>query len=302
VSATARTDIIQRSIEAPDHELITLAADTFLMGANYGPHPQDSEGPARQVTLDAFSIALLAVTNVQFAHFVRKTGYKSLAEETSTSFVFETLLPASSKNTSPALQAPWWHEISGACWHLPEGPQGATIDQRLDHSVVHIALRDALAYCTWAGVNLPTEAQWEYAARGGLNAQPFPWGAVLEQDGKHHSNVWQGSFPDINTADDGFVGTAPAKCYAPNGRGLYAMTGNVWEWTTDGFTALHSPRPQTNPRGPLNGDRVVAKGGSYLCHATYCQRYRTSSRQALDPLTTAGNLGFRIASATGTAP
>lgn len=299
-ASARRADNVECSNAPPDHGFIALDAGVFLMGANDGPHPQDGEGPTREVTLDAFRIAPLTVTNAQFDRFVRETGYRSVAEETGTSFVFEMLLPKGSPMTNPTLQAPWWHEVSGACWHLPEGPQGVPIGERLDHPVVHIARPDALAYCAWASVTLPSEAQWEYAARGGLNAQPFPWGTALEQDGEHRSNVWQGAFPDINTAYDGFIETAPAKCYAPNGYGLYAMTGNVWEWTADRFTALHSPRAQTNPRGPLNGDRAVAKGGSYLCHSSYCQRYRTSSRQALDPLTTAGNLGFRVASTKGT--
>jgi formylglycine-generating enzyme required for sulfatase activity len=279
--------------------LVALGAGTFTMGADDGPHPQDGEGPSRQVTLDTFSIAPLTVTNAQFRQFVHETGYKTVAEHAGKSFVFDMLLPDEARERAPALQAPWWCEIAGACWHLPEGSHGKSITTRADHPVVHIALPDAQAYCDWAGLCLPTEAQWEYAARGGLDAQPFPWGDALEPDGNHRSNVWQGTFPHTNSAQDGFVGTAPAQSYTPNGFGLYAMTGNVWEWSRDRFTALHSPRPQTNPRGPLNGNRAVAKGGSYLCHASYCHRYRTSSRQALDPFTTAGNLGFRVASTTG---
>ena len=277
-----------------------LNAGTFTMGADDGPLPGDGEGPARKITLDAFAIAPLTVTNGQFQAFIQETRYKTVAEQTGTSFVFDMLLPACVTDKSPALQAPWWCEISGACWHQPEGPEGAGIDQRLDHPVVHIALLDALAYCGWAHVCLPTEAQWEFAARGGRDAQPFPWGDTLEPNGTPRSNVWQGTFPHSNTARDGFVGTAPARSYAPNAYGLFAVTGNVWEWTMDRFTALHSPRPQTNPRGPLNGEHAVAKGGSYLCHASYCQRYRTSSRQALAPFTTAGNLGFRVAKKSNT--
>lgn len=280
--------------DPPDHELIALDAGTFTMGSDDSPHPHDGEGPSRQITLDSFAIAPLTVTNAQFRQFVHETGYLTIAEKTGYSFVFEMLLSKGVAEKTPTRQAPWWCKVEGANWHQPEGPSGHTISKRLDHPAVHIALPDALAYCHWSETRLPTEAQWEFAARGGLEAQPFPWGSALEQNGKHHSNVWQGRFPDENTAQDGFIGTAPARCYAPNGYGLFAMTGNVWEWTADRFTTLHSPRPQINPQGPLNGKRVVAKGGSYLCHASYCQRYRTSSRQALDPLTTAGNLGFRV--------
>lgn len=266
-----------------------------MMGADDGPHPEDGEGPVRQVSLDPFRIAPLTVTNAQFAAFVEETGYCTVAERAGTSFVMEMLLPEYSHEVPRAMSAPWWCEVSGASWHHPEGPAGADICARPDHPAVHISLHDALAYCRWSSTILPTEAQWEFAARGGLERQPFPWGDTLEADGAHHSNVWQGEFPGQNTCEDGYVGTAPAKSYSPNGFGLYAMTGNVWEWTSDRFTTLHSPRPQNNPRGPLNGTRHVAKGGSYLCHASYCHRYRTSSRQALDPLTTAGNLGFRVA-------
>ena len=274
--------------------MVTLPGGTFLMGAEDGPHPQDGEGPVRQVTVDAFAIAPLTVTNAQYQDFVDATGYRTVAEQAGTSFVFDMLLPKNAKEPKRATTAPWWCEVPGACWHHPEGPAGDDLSHRHDHPVVHICLADAMAYCHWSGTTLPTEAQWEYAARGGREGKAFPWGDTLAPGGRHQSNVWQGQFPHSNTAEDGFIGTAPAQSFAPNDFGLYTMTGNVWEWTADRFTALHSPRPQTNPRGPLNGDRAVAKGGSYLCHASYCHRYRTSSRQALDPFTTAGNLGFRV--------
>ena len=191
-------------------------------------------------------------------------------------------------------QAPWWRQVTGACWHAPNGPRGSKPDCQ-DHPVTHIALDDALAYCRWSGTRLPSEAEWEFAARGGLKSQPYPWGQDLLPNGEHRSNIWQGSFPDHNTCDDGYDGTAPVTAYAANPYGFYNLTGNVWEWTADRFTTLHSPRPTRNPTGPLNGTARVAKGGSYLCHASYCYRYRTSSRQALSPTTTTGNLGFRVA-------
>ena len=165
----------------------------------------------------------------------------------------------------------------------------------MDHPVTHISFEDALAYCAWSGCRLPTEAEWEFAARGGLDAQPYPWGAELKPFGQHRANIWQGDFPDHNTCEDGHLGTAPVTTYQPNEFGFYNMTGNVWEWTMDRFTNLHSPRTVRNPVGPLNGKARVGKGGSYLCHASYCYRYRTSSRQALLPDTVAGNIGFRVA-------
>jgi hypothetical protein len=168
-----------------------------------------------------------------------------------------------------------------------------------DLIVTHIARQDALAFCQWSGARLPTEAEWEYASRGGLAHQPFPWGIELEPDGVHRCNVWQGNFPTYNSLADGYDSTAPVTAYKPNGLGFYNMTGNVWEWMADRFTTLHPPRHTCNPKGPLNGSAFVAKGGSYLCHASYCARYRTSSRQSLSADTTTGNLGFRVALTEG---
>lgn len=265
------------------------------MGAADGPHPEDGEGPVRSVTLDPFLIAPLTVTTAAFARFAEATGYLTQAETEGASFVFHLLVPQGTTASAVAPGAAWWHRIEGASWRWPEGPNGAPAEAKPDHPAVHITRHDALAYCQWSGARLPSEAEWEYAARGGLDGRPFPWGDTLEPDGDHRSNVWQGDFPHKNTAADGYIGTAPARCFAANQYGLYAMTGNIWEWTSDRLTNLHSPRSALNPKGPLNGSRYVAKGGSYLCHASYCMRYRTSSRQPLDPGTTAGNVGFRVA-------
>ena len=274
----------------PFLDLVTLPGGWFVMGANDGPHPEDGEGPPREVFVDPFSIAPTTVTNEAFAAFVAETGYRTVAEEAGHSFVFQDLVCRRHPNPPSAAHAPWWRLVQGACWHAPEG-DGSTTGGRPDHPVVHIALRDAIAYCNWSGSRLPTEAEWEFAARGGLEQKPFPWGDAPEPGGKTMSNIWQGSFPDSGTCS----GTAPAQSFPPNGFGLYNMTGNVWEWTGDRFSRLNSPRPVRNPSGPLNGRGFVAKGGSYLCHPSYCARYRTSSRQALAPDTTAGNVGFRIA-------
>lgn len=261
------------------------------MGANDGPHPEDGEGPARQVFVDPFSISATAVTNAEFAEFVRRSEYKTLAEQEGWSFVFHLLAPDGSDRT--VSHAPWWRRVDGACWSAPCGPE-SSIDQIADHPVVHIALADAMAYARWVGVKLPTEAQWEFAARGGLHGQAFPRGNRFEPSGKPEANIWRGRFPDQPDGSNVSVGTAPSRAFRPNGFGIYNTVGNVWEWTADRFTRLHGPRPLRNPRGPLNGNQQVAKGGSYLCHPSYCLRYRTSSRQALNPETTAGNVGFRI--------
>lgn len=280
--------------------LVSRPADTaciggewFEMGSADAPHPEDGESPVRSVWVDQFRVATTAVSNREFRRFVDATNYRTEAERAGSSFVFHLFLE--NAHAAPASGvAPWWRDISGACWHSPEG-SGSTVEDRWDHPVVHISRDDALQYCRWSGARLPTEAEWEYAARGGLASQPYPWGGELLPDGKHQSNIWQGDFPNTDTGDDGFQGTAPVREYTANAYGLFNMTGNVWEWVADRFTHMHSPRAVKNPTGPLNGNRFVAKGGSYLCHQSYCLRYRTSSRQALLTSVSAGNLGFRIA-------
>lgn len=278
---------------AGDHpgRTIGLPGGWFRMGADDGPHPEDGEGPARDVFVDPFALSATAVTIAEFRRFAEATGYLTGAEREGASFVFHSFTDPNLQFTAPA-QAPWWRLVHGACWRAPYGP-GRAADCALP--VTHITRMDALAYCQWSGARLPTEAEWEFAARGGLLGQPYPWGAELEPGGAHRCNVWQGSFPHENTCEDGYEGLAPAESFPPNDFGFFNMTGNIWEWTADRFTALHSPRPSRNPKGPLNGTVFVAKGGSHLCHASYCARYRTSSRQALGGDATAGNLGFRVA-------
>jgi len=286
---------ITKATAAQPHDFVALAGGSFAMGAADGPHPEDGEGPVRQVTLDPFAMAPLTVTNAAFEIFAQETGYDTQAERQGTSFVFDLLVPTGTRVKSVAHPATWWQEIEGANWRKPYGPKGLRADALPNHPVVHITLFDALSYCDWADTRLPSEAEWEYAARSGLPSKPFPWGDSLPQDGVRQCNIWEGQFPHENAGDDCHIGLAPAKCFEPNSFGFYAMTGNVWEWTADRFTNLHSPRPVRNPKGPLSGDLQVAKGGSYLCHASYCMRYRTSSRQGLGPRTATGHIGFRVA-------
>ena len=276
----------------PVIETVSIGGDWFAMGSTDSSHPEDGEGPVRRVWVDEFRLATTAVSNDDFQRFVDATGYITDAQRANSSFVFHLLVNKAQTYTASEV-ASWWLDICGASWCSPEGP-GSTIEGRGNHPVVHISRNDALRYCQWAGARLPTEAQWEYAARAGLESQPYPWGAELTPNAEHHCNIWQGDFPQINNAQDGFVGTAPVDEYAANAYGLFNMTGNVWEWTADRFTNMHSPRSIKNPIGPLNGDRYVAKGGSYLCHASYCLRYRTSSRQALVASVSTGNVGFRV--------
>ncbi|HEY6317627.1 MAG TPA: SUMF1/EgtB/PvdO family nonheme iron enzyme, partial [Acidimicrobiia bacterium] len=190
--------------------------------------------------------------------------------------------------------AEWWRQVRGATWQNPEGPT-STIDNRLDHPVVHISWNDAQAYCAWSGTRLPSEAEWEYAARAGSRG-PFPWGDELEPDGQHRMNVFQGRFPAANTGADGYLATAPVGAFWPNGFGLYNVTGNVWEWCEDWYSPdSYANSPRDNPRGPAEGSTRVERGGSYLCHASYCRRYRVSARVGNEPASSSGNLGFRVA-------
>jgi formylglycine-generating enzyme required for sulfatase activity len=274
-----------------------LPAADFLMGneGDYG-FAADGEGPVHRVSLAAFYIDETTVTNEAFNAFVNATGYKTDAERFGWSFVFEGLLsPAQRHDAAPARVqgSEWWCRVEGASWRHPEG-RGSTIKKRWAHPVVHVSWADAVAYATWAGKRLPTEAEWEYAARGGLAQQRFPWGSELEPQGRHRMNVWQGTFPTHNTEADGFYGPAPARSFRANGYGLYNMTGNVWEWCWDWFDAgYYRVSPAENPTGPAHGERRVMRGGSYLCHASYCNRYRTDARSSNTPDSSTGNLGFR---------
>jgi formylglycine-generating enzyme required for sulfatase activity len=272
--------------------MVAVPEGWFRMGADNSPHPEDGEAPERDVFLTGFALAATTVTIEAYAAFVDATGYRTEAERNGSSFVFYAQCDPSGAFAAP-VHAPWWRQVPGACWHSPNGPAQAAPDA--SHPVTHVTRLDALAYCHWSGTRLPTEAEWEYAARGKLQGQPFPWGDELEPQGTHQANIWQGEFPDKNTGADGYTGTAPAMSFPAHGFGHFNMVGNVWEWMSDRFTTQHSPRPVKNPAGPLNGSQFVAKGGSYLCHASYCTRYRTSSRQALSPDTSAGNIGFRVA-------
>jgi len=274
--------------------VVALEGGEFLMGDD-GPlaYPGDGEGPVRRVRLTPFAIAPCAVTNGKFERFVEETTHVTDAERFGWSFVFAGLLPDEFPATRGVARAPWWRQVEGACWRHPEGP-GSDTAVRADHPVVHVSWNDAVAYCDWAGARLPTEAEWEYAARGGLERMPFPWGDELEPDGEHRMNVWQGEFPSENTRADGFYGTCSAEAFAPNGFGLHNMTGNVWEWCADWYSAdPHTHDTDTDPRGPTRGESRSTRGGSYLCHASYCRRYRVSARNAMAPDSSTGNTGFR---------
>jgi formylglycine-generating enzyme len=275
-------------------DMVPLDGGEFLMG-NAGPsaYPGDGEGPVRRIRLGRFGIDRCAVSNAEFGRFAEATGHRTEAERLGWSFVFAGLLPHDFPPTHGVARAPWWRRVEGADWIRPEGPQ-SDLDGRLDHPVVHVSWNDAQAYCDWAGKRLPTEAEWEYAARGGLEAKTFPWGDELEPGGQHRMNVWQGEFPRDNTLDDGFYGTCPVEAFPANGHGLHNMTGNVWEWCADWFSPdFHTRDKRTNPRGPRRGTHRSMRGGSYLCHHSYCLRYRVAARNSMEPESTTGNTGFR---------
>ncbi|WP_458773683.1 formylglycine-generating enzyme family protein [Actinomadura fulvescens] len=243
-------------------------------------NPGDGEGPVRAVTVEPFLIEAHAVSNARFASFVKATGYVTEAERYGWSFVFAGFLTPEQVHASPSAErTPWWRGIEGAFWRAPEGP-GSTVAGRERHPVVHVSWTDAAAYADWAGRRLPTEAEWEYAARGGLEQARYPWGDELTPRGQWRCNIWQGEFPVVNTMEDGHLGTAPVDAYRPNAYGLYNTVGNVWEWSADWWA---------------EGESRVMRGGSYLCHDSYCNRYRVAARTANTPGSSSGNVGFRCA-------
>lgn len=280
---------------APVKGFATIPAGTFLMGTDAADgYPDDGEGPVHEVTLESFRLAIHTVTNKEFAKFIKATGYHTDAETFGWSFVFAGLLPDDFPPTRAVAQTPWWRQVYGAAWNHPEGPQ-SDVKGRANHPVTHVSWNDATAYCRWAGGRLPTEAEWEYAARGGLAQHRYPWGDEREPHGRHVMNVWQGEFPTVNTKDDGFYGTAPVDSFLPNGYGLYCMTGNVWEWCSDWFAAdYYQTSSKHNPKGPKTGENKVMRGGSFLCHESYCFRYRVDARSSNGIDASTSNLGFRV--------
>ena len=296
-TGTARASAVVRTGVGSTADMVELPGGTFLMGSeDADARPEDGEGPIREVRIDAFQVGRSCVTNRQFGEFVEATGYRTQAEDFGWSYVFKGLLPKTrQRKLAHVHNFPWWLAVEGTGWRKPEGP-GSNLKGRLHHPVVPISWNDANAYCRWAGKRLPTEAEWEYAARGGLAGKRFPWGDDLTPGGRHRCNIWQGAFPDTNALGDGHFGTAPAEWFRPNGYGLYNMAGNVWEWCSDFYGVdWHRTHSLDNPSGPEQGDTNILKGGSYLCHDSYCNRYRVAARNANTPDSTTGNVGFQCA-------
>ena len=256
----------------------------------------DGEVPVHDVTLPDFHMDATTVTNAAFATFVKATDYLTDAEDLGISAVFHLAFSGHPRHVvGSATGTPWWLVVEGASWRAPEGP-GSDVSRRSNHPVVHVSWNDAQAYCAWAGKRLPTEAEWEYAARGGLERRRFAWGNDLTPRGRWMCNIWQGRFPTNNTLDDGHLTTAPVKSFAPNAYGLWNTAGNVWEWCSDWFDSdYYAIAPAKSPRGPETGQARVMRGGSYLCHDSYCNRYRVAARSSNTPDSASANIGFRCA-------
>lgn len=276
--------------------LVGLRGGFFDQGARRSTFAADLDSPRIRTRVGPFAISPTSVTNREFALFVQETGYVTVAESEGWSFVFHLLLENLDLWPENPPGLPWWRKVDGASWRAPYGP-GSSIDGIEDHPAVHIAWYDTLAYCRWSGLRLLSEAEWEFAARGGLAHKKFPWGNALRPNGAYAMNTWQGAFPNQNTAEDGYVGTAPVRAFSPNGYGLYNMTGNVWEWVQDLFGPRTGAQPTTNdpPDGADSAAARAQRGGSYLCHVSYCDRYHVHSRTRNDPDSSTGNCGFRVA-------
>lgn len=282
--------------------LVAIQAGRALVGTDRPLLPGDGEGPARRVSVAAYRIDPFAVSNRRFAAFVEATGHRTDAERFGWSMVFDAYLPPTLAQADlPRVAAtPWWRRVEGADWAHPFGP-GSAIEGIEDHPVVHVSWNDAVAFAVWAGGRLPSEPEWEWAARGGASGvgdAPYPWGEEEPGDDPTDAtrcNIWQGRFPDHDMGADGWRGTAPVDAFPPNGLGLHSMVGNAWEWCADVFQirSLKREAKRRNALARQQGERVL-KGGSHLCHRSYCHRYRIAARTAATPDTSTGHTGFRI--------
>ncbi len=293
------------------NDMVWIGGGTFWMGSD-GDNPD--ERPAHAVILSGFWIDQREVTNQEFEQFIRATGYVTVAERKPNPKEIPggptaNLMPGSVVFSPPPGDVPlnnhlaWWKYEAGASWRHPEGPN-STLSGRARHPVVQVCWEDAFAYAKWAGKRLPTEAEWEYAARGGLDRQPYGWGKEQVPNGKWPANIWQGKFPNENTLADGFRGTAPVGSFPPNGFGLFDMAGNVWEWCQDWYRPdYYAKSPAQDPPGPDDSfdptepgaRKKVMRGGSFLCSDLYCAGYRPSARMKSSLDTGLAHTGFRCA-------
>jgi formylglycine-generating enzyme required for sulfatase activity len=318
------SDDIALDLADPTDDMVSIPGGTFVMGRDDGPRNTmdglrniEDERPAHPVAVGPFLIDRTEVTNAQFAAFVKATGYLTVAERKpdpvrypqlaeydriAGSAVFVPVEAPLDPRAWATPYPPWWRYVPGACWRRPEG-QGTNLKGKGNYPAVQIAWEDAAAYAKWAGKRLPTEAEWEFAARGGLDRKPYCWGdAAQGEGGKWYANAHQGTFPKEDSGADGFAGVAPVKQFPPNGYGLYDMSGNVWEWCSDWYDPnYYAVSPKDNPQGPEKGALVegeaqpqrVRRGGSFLCDDRYCRRYLPSARDKNPPDSAANHTGFR---------
>ena len=283
---------------APATALVELEACHFVMGTDRSDAvPGDGEGPSRPVVLSAYAIAPATVTNREFAAFVRATRYVTDAEQAGSSFVFYLQVPPAMRHSARQVVRglPWWLPVADACWQRPEGP-GSHVHDRPDHPVVHVSWNDAHAYAIWAGLRLPSEAEWECAARGGLDGKRFAWGDdLLDSRGLPRCNIWRGAFPGT-PAEDWQPGPIAARSGEANGLGLFNCCGNVWEWCADWYSlSYHRETADLDPLFSRPTGQRSMRGGSFLCDDSYCDRYRVAARHGNTPDSSASNIGFRVA-------
>jgi formylglycine-generating enzyme len=310
-----RSPALEPAASPPFKNMVWVPDGTFLMGSDQH-YPE--EAPVHRETVEGFWMDQYAVTNSDFRRFIEATGYVTVAERVPEAAAYPGALPHMLAPGSVVFRPPrhrvdlrnhynWWSWVPGANWRHPEGP-GSALDSRWDHPVVHVAFEDVEAYANWTGKELPTEAEWEFAARGGLDGAVYAWGNEFAPGGKMMANTWQGEFPILNLLLDGYDRTSPVGAFPPNGYGLYDMTGNVWEWTKDWFQAHHTPagaccsgrakgeirEKSYDPQSPaIRIPRKVLKGGSFLCAANYCMRYRPAARIPQQVDTGTCHQGFR---------
>ena len=273
---------------------VAIPGGRAYVGTGRAELADDGEGPVRRVTVKPFLLGATTVTNAEFADFVAATSYVTEAESWGWSFVFWSDVPKAVGPTEGVIGSEWWRRVDGASWRAIHGP-GSEAACHPDHPVVHMSWNDAAAYAAWVGGRLPSEAEWEHAARGGLGDVRFPWGDEEPDDISFFPcNIWQGRFPQANSVADGHAATAPAASFAPNGYGLYNMVGNVWEWSADEFR-IRSLKKRVRERLKTMQGYRLSKGGSFLCHRSYCFRYRIAARSGISPDSSAAHQGFRVA-------
>lgn len=281
--------------------MIKIPGGLYMIGTNHADgFESDNEGPRLAVDIPTFWMDETTVTNAEFDKFIESTGYVTEAERFGWSFVFHYFLSEETQLKSQLVpNMAWWYAVAGADWRHPEGPD-SMIEERMDHPVVQVSRNDAIAYCNWAGKRLPSEVEWEIAAKGGTDNERYPWGDdEFIVDGQHRANIWQGDFPRTNKQEDGFTNTAPAKWYEPNGLGMYQSIGNVWEWCSNPARIDLSEFQKKASEEfwqtyqQIDDAYYATRGGSFLCHYSYCKRYRIAARNGNSGMSAANNLGFR---------